>query len=169
MGDIGMYYYKIAACLNILRNSVLGAERFDYAFRTYIRRWAYKHPQPNDFFRTMNDASGEELNWFWKEWFFETWVLDQSVKNVNYIKDNPQNGALITIENLGQMALPVTIKITVSNGRSGEISLPVEIWQRSRKWTFRYNSTSSLTSVVVDPKIQLPDIDRTNNTWKGTP
>ncbi len=165
MQDIGMYYYKTAACLNILRNTVLGAGRFDYAFKTYIRRWAYKHPQPNDFFRTMNDAAGEDLNWFWKEWFFQTWDLDQSVKSIKYINDSPRNGALITIENLGQMVLPVTIKITEGNGKSYELKLPVEIWQRSGEWTFRCNSTSPLISVVIDPDVQLPDINRNNNTW----
>ncbi|MEO8568301.1 MAG: M1 family metallopeptidase [Ginsengibacter sp.] len=168
MSEGGMYYYKTAVALNILRNNVLGADRFDYAFKTYIRRWAYKHPQPNDFFRTMNDAGGEDLNWFWKEWFFETWNLDQSVKNIKYIKENPKNGALITIENLGQMALPVIAKITESNGQSHELNLPVEIWQRSGEWTFAYNSTSPVTSIIIDPHIQLPDIDRANNTWQAT-
>ncbi len=168
MSEGGMYYYKTAVALNILRNNVLGADRFDYAFKTYIRRWAYKHPQPDDFFRTMNDAGGEDLNWFWKEWFFETWNLDQSVKSIKYIKENPKNGALITIENLGQMALPVIAKITESNGQSHELNLPVEIWQRSGEWTFAYNSTSPVTSIIIDPHIQLPDIDRANNTWQAT-
>jgi Peptidase family M1 domain len=167
MKEVGMYYYKTTVGLNILRNNVLGPERFDFAFNTYIQRWAYKHPQPDDFFRTMNDASGENLNWFWKEWFFETWVLDQSVKGVNYIKDNPQNGALITIENLGQIALPVKIAVKETNGNTSVIQLPVEVWQRGPEWTFRYPSTSALVSVVIDPETEYPDTDRGNNTWKA--
>ncbi|MEO5648844.1 MAG: M1 family metallopeptidase [Ginsengibacter sp.] len=167
MREGGMYYYKTAAALNILRNTIVGPERFDYAFKMYIKRWAFKHPQPNDFFRTINDAAGEDLNWFWKEWFFETWTLDQSVKDVTYTKDNPENGSLITIENLGKMALPVVARITEQNGQSAEIKLPVEIWQRGGTWTFRYKSTSPLTSVILDPNTQLPDIDRANNTWKS--
>ena len=73
--EYGQYYYKTALALNVLRNAVLDPDRFDYAFKTYIRQWAFKHPQPDDFFRTMNNATGEDLGWFWKEWFFETWTF----------------------------------------------------------------------------------------------
>jgi hypothetical protein len=165
--DYGQYYYKTTAALNILRNSVIGADRFDYAFKTYIKRWAFKHPQPIDFFRTMNDAAGDDLNWFWKEWFYETWKLDQSVKGVKYVDDKPTDGALITIENLQKMALPVTVQITEENGKTRIIDLPVNIWQRDTDWTFKYNSTSPITSVVLDPKGKLPDINRKNNTWEA--
>src|SRR5665213_1203515 len=130
LSDYGQYYFKTTTALNILRNSVIGADRFDYAFKTYIKRWAFKHPQPIDFFRTMNDAAGEDLNWFWKEWFYETWTLDQSVKGVTYVNDNPANGALITIANLQQMALPVTVQVTEQNGKIQIIDLPVNVWQR---------------------------------------
>lgn len=163
--DYGQYYFKTAAGLNILRNSVIGPERFDYAFKTYIDRWAFKHPQPNDFFRTMNDAAGDNLNWFWKEWFFESWKLDQSVKGVKYVKDSAVNGALITIENLQQIALPVIVKVTEQNGHTQEIKLPVDVWRRDTKWTFKVNSTSPITSIVLDPDNELPDINRKNNTW----
>ena len=165
--DYDQYYFKTATALNILRNSVIGAERFDYAFKTYIKRWAFKHPQPIDFFRTMNDAAGDDLNWFWKEWFYETWKLDQAVKGVEYVNDKPSEGSLITIENLQQMALPVTIKINEQNGKSQIIDLPVNIWQRDAEWTFKYNSTSPITSIVLDPKEVLPDINRGNNSWEG--
>lgn len=165
--DYGMYYFKTAVGLNILRNSVIGADRFDYAFKTYIRRWAFKHPQPDDFFRTMNDAAGEDLGWFWKEWFYETWKLDQSIKKVAYVKDKPENGSLITIENLGEMAMPVTLNITEQSGNTQQVKLPVEIWQRSGEWTFKCNSTSSIVSVVLDPGNELPDTDRSNNSWKA--
>lgn len=163
--DYGQYYYKTAVGLNILRNSIIGADRFDYAFKTYIDRWAFKHPQPEDFFRTMNDAAGDDLNWFWKEWFYENWTLDQSVKKVAYVHNKAKNGALITLENLSQMAMPVTLNITEKNGRTQKIKLPVNIWQRDRSWTFKYNSTSPITSVVLDPDGELPDINRKNNSW----
>jgi hypothetical protein len=166
LSDYAMYYYKTAAGLNILRNSVIGADRFDFAFKTYIKRWAFKHPQPDDFFRTMNDASGEDLGWFWKEWFYETWKLDQGIKRVTYVKDKPENGALITVENLGKVALPVILKITEQNGKTQQIKLPVEIWQRGSEWTFKYNSTSSIASVILDPEHELPDVNRDNNTWE---
>lgn len=164
--DGGMFYYKTALALNILRNVVLEPDRFDYAFKTYINRWAYKHPQPYDFFRTMNDASGEDLNWFWKEWFYTTWNVDQAVTDVKYVKNNPASGALITVENLREMALPVIAKITEENGKVQTIKLPVEIWQHGPKWVFRYNSTSKIKQVVLDPDNQLPDTDRSNNIYE---
>ena len=161
----GMYYYKTALALNILRNEVLGPERFDYAFKFYIKRWAYKHPQPDDFFRTMNDAAGDNLNWFWKEWFYTNWTLDQAVKDVKYINSDPSAGAFITIENLGEMALPVILKVTEQNGNVQIITLPVEVWQRGSKWTFRCNSTTKINSVIIDPDKRFPDTDRSNNVY----
>ncbi len=158
-------YYKPAAGLYLLREYVLGPERFDYAFRTYIKRWAFKHPQPKDFFRTMNDAAGEDLNWFWKEWFYKKWYLDQAVKDVKYIDNDPSKGVLITIENLEQMAMPVTVQVKEQNGNVGRVELPVEIWQRGGKWTFKYNSTSMVDSVTIDPDKKLPDINPDNNLW----
>jgi aminopeptidase N len=158
-------YYKPSLGLYLLRNYILDSTRFDYAFRTYIKRWAYKHPSPTDFFRTINDAAGENLNWFWKEWFFEDWLLDQSVKDVKYIDNDPMKGILITIENLGKMVMPVTIEIKQKNGNTGRINLPVEIWQRSGEFTFKYNSTSPVDSVIVDPDKILPDFNYDNNIW----
>ncbi len=163
--DYGQYYFKTAAGLNILRNSVIGPDRFDYAFRTYISRWAFKHPQPDDFFRCMNDAAGDNLNWFWKEWFCKTWKLDQAVKDVKYVDDDATKGSLITIENLQKMVMPVVVEVKEDNGNSQEIKLPVEIWQRGGEWTFKCNTTSSVKSVVIDPDDEFPDVDRKNNKW----
>jgi hypothetical protein len=165
LSDYGQYYFKTSLALNILRNVVLGPDRFDYAFKAYIHRWAFKHPQPDDFFRTMDNAAGEDLGWFWNEWFYTTWNLDQAVGGVRYPDSDTTKGALITIDNLGQMALPVTIRVTEHNGHTGIIHLPVEIWQRGGRWTFSYPSTSPVTSVVLDPKGALPDVNRDNNRW----
>ncbi|MCL5031615.1 MAG: M1 family metallopeptidase [Bacteroidetes bacterium] len=161
-------YFKTAFGLVMLRENVLGHQRFDYAFRTYINRWAYKHPSPTNFFRTMNDASGEDLNWFWKEWFVKNWKLDQAVKNVKYVNGDPSKGSLITIENKNKMVMPVIVEVKEKNGKVGRVNLPVEIWQRSGEWTFEYNSTSLLDSVIIDPDQTLPDIDLSNNTWTSS-
>lgn len=75
-------YGKPATALNILRETILGRELFDYAFKTYSQRWAYKHPTPADFFRTMEDASGVDLDWFWRGWFFSTEPVDISIDDV---------------------------------------------------------------------------------------
>jgi Peptidase family M1 domain len=166
LNGYGSYYYKTAAGLEVLRDVVLGADRFDYAFNTYINRWAFKHPQPDDFFRTMNNAAGENLNWFWKEWFYNTWKLDQGIKEVKYIQGDSSKGCLITIQNLAEMALPVILQINEANGQSHIVKLPVDIWERQGSWTFKFNSTDKITSIVLDPDHQLPDIDRGNNVWK---
>jgi hypothetical protein len=79
-------YSKPATGLNILRETVMGRKNFDYAFREYARRWAFKHPEPADFFRTMEDASGEDLDWFWRGWFYSTDACDLSLDSVKYAK-----------------------------------------------------------------------------------
>jgi len=165
--NYGEYYTKTSAGLDMLRNVVLGPERFDFAFNEYIKHWAFKHPLPYDFFRAMNDASGEDLNWFFQPWFFTTWKLDQSVQSVTYVKNDAANGALITLVNKEKMAMPVDAKITQANGTTETIHLPVNIWQRGGVWKFVYPSTSEITSIVLDPDNQLPDVDRKNNTWKS--
>jgi hypothetical protein len=79
-------YSKPATALNILRETIMGRELFDYAFKEYARRWAFKHPTPADFFRTMEDASGEDLDWFWRGWFYGTDACDISLDSVKYMK-----------------------------------------------------------------------------------
>ncbi|SEW46728.1 hypothetical protein SAMN05428988_6493 [Chitinophaga sp. YR573] len=160
-------YYKPAMGLEILRDQILGKERFELAFRTYIKRWAFKHPTPWDFFRTMENVGGEDLSWFWRGWFLNNWKLDQAVKGVKYVDNDASKGSLITIENLEQLALPVVVAVTDSKGNTDTVRLPAEIWQRGGTWTFRHNSTSRLTKVVIDPEKAFPDVDPSNNTWAG--
>ena len=86
-------YAKPATALNILREVVMGPELFDHAFKTYSERWAFKHPTPADFFRTMEDASAIDLDWFWKGWFYTTDYVDVSVDNVKWYRmQNEENG-----------------------------------------------------------------------------
>ena len=159
-------YFKPAVMLSTLRNAVLGPERFDAAFREYIRRWAFKHPTPWDFFRTMENVSGEDLSWFWRGWVLNAWKIDQSVKDVKYIKDKPENGIDITIENLEQQPMPVTVFIKEANGKEHKLNLPVEIWQRGKTWKFVVPTTSEIQEVTLDPDKLLPDWNRENNKWK---
>jgi hypothetical protein len=79
-------YSKPATGLNILRETILGRDLFDYAFREYARRWAFKHPEPADLFRTLEDASGEDLDWFWRGWFYSTEACDISLDTVKYAR-----------------------------------------------------------------------------------
>ena len=161
------FYGKTAYGLNLLRTVIVGKERFDYAFRKYTEAWAFKHPTPYDFFRCINNATGEDLNWFWKEWFYTTWKLDQAITSVAYVDNDPEKGALITIENKGKMIMPVLIQVIQSNGKTETIQLPVEIWARGSSWTFKHASTSIIDKVIIDPENQFPDSERKNNEWKS--
>jgi hypothetical protein len=96
-------YAKPATALNILRETVMGREVFDHAFKTYSQRWMFKHPTPEDFFRTMEDASAVDLDWFWRGWFYSTDVVDIGVKNVKkyYFSDEPDLKAKERFESYG--------------------------------------------------------------------
>ena len=159
-------YNKPGFGLRILRENILGADRFDYAFKNYINKWAFKHPTPMDFFRAMEDGAGEDLGWFWKAWFYELWRLDQSVKDVDYVEQDPAKGAVITIENLDKMAMPAVVEVELTSGEKERFTFPVEIWQRGSSWTFRTSTKLPIKSVVVDPDHSFPDMDSKNNTWK---
>lgn len=87
-------YGKPATALNILRETVMGRELFDHAFKTYCDRWKFKHPTPADFFRTMEDASGVDLDWFWRGWFYTTDHVDLAITNVKYKRMDPRDPAL---------------------------------------------------------------------------
>ena len=158
-------YSKPGYALTLLRNEILTPERFDYAFKTYIKKWAFKHPSPFDFFRTIENAAGEDLSWFWKEMFMENFVLDQRVNEPVYIKGDPANGALIIIDNLAQMAMPVYLEYVTKSGIKQTIKLPVEIWQNNTSWVVKLNTTERLRSVTIDPDKIFPDVNYENNKW----
>jgi hypothetical protein len=159
-------YLKPGQMLTALREVVLGKERFDGAFREYIRRWAFKHPTPWDFFHTIENVTGEDLGWFWRSWVLNNWKLDQAVKSVSYVDDKPANGSEITIENKEKMVMPVLVLVKEANGKEHTINLPVEVWQRGAEWRFTVPSTSEIKEVILDPENKLPDWDRENNGWK---
>jgi hypothetical protein len=158
-------YYKPGLGLTMLREQILGKERFDYAFRTYTERWAFKHPTPDDFFRTMENVSGEDLNWFWRGWIINNWQFDQSINSVKYLKNDPKNGAVITIDNLEKMPMPVILEIKAKSGTISTMKLPVEIWERNVSWTFKTNTTEEIESITIDPNHVFPDINSDNNIW----
>ena len=99
-------YGKPATALNILRETVMGKELFDFAFKTYAQRWMFKHPTPEDFFRTMEDASAVDLDWFWRGWFYSTDVVDIGVKSVKqyYVSPKPSQEVVDLLANYGMTA-----------------------------------------------------------------
>ncbi|MES2578328.1 MAG: M1 family metallopeptidase [Bacteroidota bacterium] len=167
--NIGLLAYsKPSSGLVILREQVLGPERFDLALKTYVERWAYKHPQPDDFFRTIENVAGEDLSWFWRGWFQYNWRLDQGINSIKYVKNDPKQGVVISIENFEKMAMPVSLDVKTKSGQVTRVKLPVEVWQRNKAWSFKHNSTEEIESITLDPDHVLPDTNEGNNTWTAS-
>ncbi|HEV2086398.1 MAG TPA: M1 family metallopeptidase, partial [Gemmatimonadales bacterium] len=122
---LSLAYVKPSIMLLTLRNKVLGPEVFDSAFREYTRSWAFKHPQPSDFFRTIEAVSGRDLAWFWRGFFYTTAALDQTVESV---KQEPDGSGQITLTNLGDAVMPVELELGFDDGTTELRKLPVEIW-----------------------------------------
>jgi hypothetical protein len=155
-------YQKPALMLRTLREEVLGRDRFDFAFREYIKAWAYKHPTPADFFRLMRDASGMELDWFWRDWVFTTARLDQAVDSVS---TDTSGHANIHLTNRGTMIMPAELLITFDDGTTESVRLPVQMWNLGQRFTYRVPAKKPVRRVEVDPRKVLPDLDRSNNSW----
>jgi aminopeptidase N len=161
-------YTKPGLGLILLRDHIIGRDRFDPAFREYIRRWAYKHPTPADFFRTIEDAVGEDLSWFWRSWFYTTDRLDQAVDSVT-ISDSAGVVSHVFLRNAGPMPMPVELDLSMDDGSTQQQSLPVEVWYGGNRYTLLVPGPKKVVAVTVDPKNIYPDVRRENNHWEATP
>ena len=157
-----LVYFKPALGLVLLREQILGHDRFDYAFKRYIRSWAFRHPGPDDFFKTMDNEAGEDLSWFWRGWFLHNWSFDIAVQGVKSIDSQAE----VTIANLDRMAFPATLELTWKDGTKQRVALPVETWLQSGTRILRFPATQPLAAVTLDPDHVLPDANRDNNSWK---
>ena len=168
-GNIGINLYsKPGWGLNILRDQILGKDRFDYAFRQYIKNWAFKHPTPFDFFRSMENASGEDLAWFWRSWFLNNWKNDQAIGDVKEVKkDGVLTGYTIQVKNLEKMPMPIILQIKTKSGKTDIVKVPVDVWMKNTSWLVRYPTTEEITGVTLDPDKVLPDGNSDNNTWSA--
>ena len=161
-------YVKPSVGLQLLRQEILGPAAFDDAFRTYIERWAYKHPTPADFYRTMEDVGGRRLDWFWREWFVENPHFDQAIDTV-LVAPSAAGGQQLTVlyGNRARGVLPIHARFTFSDGSVEQYDYPAEVWSTNttryvRKYTF---SGKTVTRIELDPDKRLPDTDRSNNVW----
>ena len=184
-------YGKPATALWILRETIMGHDLFDHAFRTYSQRWMFKHPTPADFFRSMEDASGVDLDWFWRGWFYSTDVNDIGIKsvkkyhtnivgdNVNFIEDKTEGlgfGAKkgkdskyhyeITYNKPGGLVMPIIVQFTYKDGSSEKKVYPAQIWRYNDKEITKVFSTSKeLSKIIIDPNQETADVDTSNNNW----
>jgi len=160
-------YVKPSVGLQLLRQEILGPEAFDDAFRTYIRRWAYKHPTPADFFRTMEDVGGRRLDWFWRGWFVENARYDQAVDTVVTRQSADTQQVIIAFGNRERGVLPIRARFTFSDGSTEAHDYPAEVWSTNtvrylRRFSF---AGKTLMKVEIDPEGRIPDIMRANNSW----
>jgi hypothetical protein len=155
-------YQKPALMMQMLRYEVLGKDRFDAAFREYIKAWAFKHPTPADFFRVMRDQSGMARDWYWRDGVYTTARLDQAVDSVSRAQDKTSS---IYLFNKGSMVMPATITITYDDGMTQDVKLPIEMWNLGDAFTYRVPGTKSIRKVEIDARHALPDVDRKNNVW----
>jgi hypothetical protein len=167
-------YAKPATGLVMLREQILGPKLFDQAFREYSQKWAFKHPQPADFFRTIEDGAGEQLNYFWRGWFYTNHANDQAVTGLemqpadSLIGSNSRGKhyARVTVENKGGLVLPVHLELTFEDGTTRKVKLPADVWRRNElKYQYGLFTDKLVTKVVVDPDEVFADIDRGNNTF----
>ena len=184
-------YGKPATALWILRETIMGPELFDHAFRTYSQRWMFKHPTPADFFRTMEDASGIDLDWFWRGWFYTTDVTDIGIKNVKkfhtktkenevrFIEDttkglgfgdakdsNSEFHYEITYNKPGGLVMPIIVYYTYKDGTKERKVYPAQIWRfNDKEITKVFSSSKEVTKITIDPNQETADVNTSNNSW----
>ena len=189
-------YGKPATALWILRETIMGKELFDHAFRTYSQRWMFKHPTPADFFRTMEDASGIDLDWFWRGWFYTTEVTDigiegvrkfyatenKSKETVDFIEDKSEGLNItkptsakskyfyeITFNKPGGLVMPIIVEYTYDDGSKEKKTYPAQIWRyNDKKVTKAVHSDKQITKIVIDPDLETADVDLSNNSFPNT-
>ncbi len=157
-------YFKSAFGLTLLREDILGPQRFDFAFRKFIADWAYKHPSPSDFFRSMESTGGEDLSYFWRGYYLHNWQLDLAVTAAEYVDPaDPAKGLKVTVANKDQLVLPAVLRVTLADGSHIDTAVPAETWLQNSTHTFTVPLTGPAASATIDPDHQLPDADRSNN------
>ncbi len=163
-------YVKPSVGLQLLRQEIMGPAAFDDAFRAYIERWAFKHPTPADFYRTMEDVGGRRLDWFWREWFIENPHFDQAIDSVSAQQAGDSQHVTVMYGNRARGVLPIHARFTFSDGSTERYDYPAEVWSTNTTHYLRtYNfKGKTLSRIELDPDKRIPDLDRTNNVW-GSP
>lgn len=163
-----MGYRKPAVVMLTLRNHVIGPDLFDTAFREYIRTWAFKHPTPGDFFRSIENSTGEDLSWFWRSFFYTTDVLDIGIDSVSTRTAQGQTFARIALRRNTSVLFPVRLRVAYADGTTQDFSLPANIWARGNRFDAVIPARGRVTGVRLWPDASVPDWNPSNDTW-GTP
>ena len=183
-------YGKPATALWILRETIMGEELFDHAFKTYSKRWKFKHPTPADFFRSMEDASAMDLDWFWRGWFYTTDVTDIGIKGVKKYQTKSKGNSIkfiedktkglefekkdakskyhyeITYNKPGGLVMPIIVEFTFKDGTRERKTYPAQIWRyNDKEITKVFSSNKEVTNIALDPDLETADVDITNNNF----
>jgi hypothetical protein len=186
-------YGKPATALWILRETIMGPELFDHAFKTYSQRWMFKHPTPADFFRSMEDASAMDLDWFWRGWFYSTDVTDIGIKgvkkffkqdadkDVNFIEDTSEGLTFssenakkadsnffyeITFNKPGGLVMPIIAEYTYKDVTKETKVYPAQIWRyNDNEITKVVKSDKEIVNITIDPDLETADVDTSNNSF----
>jgi aminopeptidase N len=164
-----MAYGKPGAVLLALRAAVVGRDVMDRAMREYVRRWAFKHPTPADFFRTVENVSGQDLGWFWRAFFYGTDVLDIAVDGVNMRQAAGENVVEVHLRRATSIPFPVTMRLKLDDHSTTDIRLPVEIWTRTDRYVATIPVRRSVVGVRLWPDPSVPDVNSANDVWGDAP
>jgi hypothetical protein len=163
LGAIG--YRKPGAVLLALRDNVVGRETMDRAMQIYVRRWAFKHPTPGDFFRTIENVSGQDLSWFWRGFFYTTDVLDIGIDSVT----SDGSTATIALTKHTSILFPVSIRLALQDGSTQDVRIPVDIWSRGDEVQTSVPVKAAVTGARLWPDPFVPDWNPRNDTWGAPP
>ncbi|HTI65249.1 MAG TPA: M1 family metallopeptidase [Gemmatimonadaceae bacterium] len=163
-------YVKTAVGLAQLRDEILGPQAFDEAFREYTRRWAFKHPSPADFYKTMEDVSGKRLDWFFREWFIENAHFDVGIDTVVQRQVGGVDSVGVRYRNYARGVLPILVKFTFNDGSTQDFAYPAEVWSTNPLYYDRFYDFrgKTVTKIQIDPDNRIVDIDRDNDVWPRT-
>jgi hypothetical protein len=166
LGALG--YRKPAVVLLALRDNVVGRTTFDRAFREYTQRWAFKHPSPGDFFRTIENVSGMDLGWYWRAFWYSTDVLDIGIDNVSMRQQQGQNTAVIALRRTTSVPFPIRLRLLFRDNSTQDVSMPVEVWSQGERIGAVIAVKAPVIGARLWPEGVVPDWNPTNDAW-GTP
>lgn len=152
-------YQKPATAFRALR-AILGPSVFDEALRTYVRRWAFKHPNPLDLFWTFEDVSGQDLDWFFHPWMYTTRVLDQAITEVR----EAAGEVTVIVSDRGEIPMPVIVEVVTRAGARSRKMVGPGGWSEGTM-AIRFDVDGPVSEVVLDPEHRFPDVSRADNRW----
>ena len=162
-------YRKPGAVMLTLRNHVVGPETFDLAMREYVRRWAFKHPMPGDFFRTVENVAGMDLSWYWRGFWYSTDVLDIGVGAVTMRQADGQDIVRVPLVKRTSIAFPVRLRLKFADGSTQDVQLPADVWANGDEYAYQGVVKAPVVGARLWPRPGVPDWNPGNDTWGDAP